>query len=128
MLKERGYAATSNDDVADMLGATKGRIYHYYRSKTDIFHDLHLESLRVLTDAVGGIAADSTLSPPKRLHGMCLGHAMVVMTHLTYQKTTMLGLNSFLLSISAPYQDQARRRVLQRPEEHKSELQALMRN
>src|SRR3546814_19723520 len=44
---------------------------------------------------------------------MCLGHAMVVMTHLTYQKTTMLGLNSFLLSISAPYQDQARRRVIQ---------------
>src|SRR3546814_14899195 len=38
---------------------------------------------------------------------------MVVMTHLTYQKTTMLGLNSFLLSISAPYQDQARRRVIQ---------------
>src|SRR3546814_10592317 len=63
--------------------------------------------------AVGGIAADLTLSPPKRLHGMCLGHAMVVMTHLTYQKTTMLGLNSFLLSISAPYQDQARRRVIQ---------------
>ena len=113
IFNERGYAATSIDDVADRLGATKGRIYHYYRSKTDIFLDLHLESLRVLTDAVGGIAADSTLSPPKRLHGMCLGHAMVVMTHLTYQKTTMLGLNSFLLSISAPYQDQARRRVIQ---------------
>src|SRR3546814_6257739 len=51
IFNERGYAATSIDDVADRLGASKGRIYHYYRSKTDIFLDLHLESLRVLTDA-----------------------------------------------------------------------------
>jgi hypothetical protein len=42
---------------------------------------------------------------------MCLAHAMVVMTQLTYQKITMLGLNSFLLSISAPYQVEARKRV-----------------
>lgn len=108
---ERGYAATSIDDVADRLGATKGRIYHYYRSKTDIFLDLHLESLRVATENVGSIAADLTLSPRERLREMCLAHAMVVMTQLTYQKSTMLGLNSFLLSISAPYQDEARRRV-----------------
>lgn len=108
---ERGYSATSIDDVADRLGATKGRIYHYYRSKTDIFLDLHLESLRVATENVGGIAADLTLSPRKRLREMCFAHAMVVMTQLTYHKSTMLGLNSFLLSISAPYQDEARRRV-----------------
>jgi AcrR family transcriptional regulator len=108
---ERGYAATSIDDVADRLGATKGRIYHYYRSKTDIFLDLHLESLRLTTESVGGIAADLTLSPRERLREMCFAHAMVVMTQLTYQKSTMLGLNSFLLSISAPYQDEARKRV-----------------
>ena len=108
---ERGYAATSIDDVADRLGATKGRIYHYYRSKTDIFLDLHLESLRVLTEKVGDIAANLSLSPRARLREMCFAHAMVVMTQLTYQKTTMLGLNSFLLSISAPYQDEARKYV-----------------
>ncbi|MBO6718687.1 MAG: TetR/AcrR family transcriptional regulator [Rhizobiaceae bacterium] len=34
---ERGYAATSVDDVARRLGATKGRIYHHFPSKADLF-------------------------------------------------------------------------------------------
>lgn len=38
---ERGYNATSIDDVARRLGATKGRIYHYYPSKADLFADVY---------------------------------------------------------------------------------------
>lgn len=34
---ERGYNATSIDDVARRLGATKGRIYHHFPSKGDLF-------------------------------------------------------------------------------------------
>ncbi|GAB5505374.1 MAG: TetR/AcrR family transcriptional regulator [Rhizobiaceae bacterium] len=34
---ERGYTATSVDDVARRLGATKGRIYHHFPSKADLF-------------------------------------------------------------------------------------------
>jgi AcrR family transcriptional regulator len=34
---ERGYTATSVDDVARSLGATKGRIYHHFPSKADLF-------------------------------------------------------------------------------------------
>lgn len=34
---ERGYNATSVDDVARRLGATKGRIYHHFPSKADLF-------------------------------------------------------------------------------------------
>lgn len=34
---ERGYAATSIDDVARRLRATKGRIYHHFASKADLF-------------------------------------------------------------------------------------------
>lgn len=33
----RGYSATSVDDVARRLGATKGRVYHYFPSKADLF-------------------------------------------------------------------------------------------
>ena len=108
---ERGYDATSIDDVADLLGASKGRIYHYYRSKADIFLDLHLESLRILTERVSGIAGRPELRPTQRVHEMCVAHAIVVMTRISYQKATMLGLNRFLLSVSAPYQDVARKRV-----------------
>jgi AcrR family transcriptional regulator len=108
---ERGYDATSIDDVADLLGASKGRIYHYYRSKTDIFLDLHLESLRIMIERVSGIAGRAELRPANRVHEMCQAHAIVVMTRISYQKATMLGLNRFLLSVSAPYQDAARQRV-----------------
>lgn len=34
---ERGYSATSIDDVARRLNATKGRIYHHFQSKSDLF-------------------------------------------------------------------------------------------
>lgn len=108
---ERGYDATSIDDVADQLGASKGRIYHYYRSKADIFLDLHLESLRILIERVGSIAERSELRPTARIREMCKAHAVVVMTRISYQKATMLGLNRFLLSVSAPYQAAARQRV-----------------
>lgn len=33
----RGYNATSIDDVARRLGSTKGRIYHHFPSKADLF-------------------------------------------------------------------------------------------
>lgn len=107
----RGFEATSIDDVADVLGASKGRIYHYYRSKADIFLDLHLETLRILIDRVGGIAARPDLGPVQRVREMCFAHAIEVMTRVSYQKATMLGLNRFLLSVSAPYQEVARQRV-----------------
>src|SRR5690606_28585020 len=74
---ERGYDATSIDDVADLLGASKGRIYHYYRSKADIFLDLHLEALRVLMERVRPIANRADLGPAERVHEMCLAHAIV---------------------------------------------------
>jgi AcrR family transcriptional regulator len=37
---EKGYAATSIDDVARRLGATKGRIYHHFASKADLFAEI----------------------------------------------------------------------------------------
>ena len=37
---ERGYAATSIDDVARSLNSTKGRIYHHFESKADLFAEV----------------------------------------------------------------------------------------
>jgi AcrR family transcriptional regulator len=49
---EQGFHATSIDDVARRLGSTKGRIYHHYASKTDLFFDVHREGMRRLFAAV----------------------------------------------------------------------------
>jgi len=117
---ERGYAATSIDDVADTLGATKGRIYHYYQSKTDIFIDIHLESLRILLERVGAIARRSDLPPHERLYAMCHEHVTVFMTTIAYQKSTILGLNRFLLSITKPHQNDATRRIQRLRDEYET--------
>jgi len=37
---QNGFAATSMDEIAERLGATKGRLYHYYAAKADIFRDI----------------------------------------------------------------------------------------
>ena len=34
---ERGFNATSIDDIARRLSATKGMVYHYFSSKAELF-------------------------------------------------------------------------------------------
>lgn len=102
---ERGYAGTSIDDVADTLGSTKGRIYHYYQSKTDIIIDIHLVGLRHLLERVGAVSRRTDLKADIRLYAMCREHVVVFQTTVAYQKATMLGLNHFLLSITRSDQE-----------------------
>jgi len=37
LFMEKGYSATTMDDIAGRLGVTKAAIYQYYRSKVDLF-------------------------------------------------------------------------------------------
>jgi AcrR family transcriptional regulator len=41
----RGYHATSMEAIAAEVGLTKGTLYHYYDSKTDLAYDCMLESI-----------------------------------------------------------------------------------
>ena len=50
--RERGYAATSIDDVARRLGATKGRIYHHFASKGDLFAQVFRAGMDMNFDAI----------------------------------------------------------------------------
>lgn len=81
---ERGYAATSIDDVADVLGCTKGRIYHYFRTKGELFIGIHHQGLQWALEAVGPSAQRSDLDPAEKLRAMLHGHAMHMIEHYTY--------------------------------------------
>ena len=48
----KGYAATSIDDVAEILHATKGKVYHHYRKKAYLFYDVHKRALDIDLAAV----------------------------------------------------------------------------
>jgi AcrR family transcriptional regulator len=100
LFMEFGYAATTIDAVADRLSATKGRIYHHYRSKADLFFDVQIAAMTRLTEAVEPIArgpGDAT----QRLAAMALRHTQILLTDLPMQKVAVQGLERQLLAASA---------------------------
>src|SRR6266545_1912101 len=66
---KRGYNGTSIDDIADELNATKGRVYHYYRTKQAIYLDVRRSQLTHLLQALEAAAAEPG-SPDERLRRM----------------------------------------------------------
>lgn len=94
---ERGFAATSVDDIAEVLGSTKGRIYHYYRSKADVFVDLLMLSMTDLVGRVGEIAGRKDLAPDQRLYVAARMHAMVMMTDSARSRVAIQGAEMHLM-------------------------------
>jgi AcrR family transcriptional regulator len=86
---QNGYAATSMDEIAERLGATKGRLYHYYRAKADIFRDIVLAGMQELIDGVAPIAARQDLSCADRLWRMAHHHAGLMMSRNSYQRVAV---------------------------------------
>ena len=100
---EHGYAATSIDTVAEVLGATKGRIYYYFRTKADLFFELHREAMRLNLDTIEPIAASGG-DVKDRLRRMLHAQADLVMTHLALQKVAIQGVELHLTGRTTPKQ------------------------
>lgn len=100
LFMEFGYAATSIDAVAQRLGATKGRIYHHYRSKADLFFDVQIAAMNRLNEEVEPIARGPG-GPIERLSAMALRHTQILLTELPMQKVAVQGLERHLLSASS---------------------------
>ncbi|MDB5731708.1 MAG: kstR2 3 [Variovorax sp.] len=100
LFMEFGYAATSIDAVAQRLGATKGRIYHHYRSKADLFFDVQIAAMSRLDEEVEPIARGPG-GPIERLAAMALRHTQILLTELPMQKVAVQGLERHLLGASS---------------------------
>lgn len=96
---EFGYAATSIDAVAEKLGATKGRIYHHYASKADLFFDVHVAAMTRLNEAVEPIARGPGNAIAK-LSAMALMHSQILLNDMPMQKVAVQGLERHLLGAS----------------------------
>lgn len=83
-----GYARASIDEIADLLGATKGRVYHYYRSKADILMDIHRHVLDMMYDRVKPLSEAPTASAALRDMAFC--HVMIVMENLAFTRVALL--------------------------------------
>ncbi len=89
----KGYAATSIDDVAELLHATKGKIYHHYRKKAYLFYDVHKRALDIDLAAVQRAADMVYDTSIERLYAMTIAHIFVIMNHLPYQRVAVQGLD-----------------------------------
>lgn len=89
---EKGYHAASVDDVAARLGSTKGRIYHHYPSKLDLFVGVHREGMARLFEAVGAgaaVAGDGLTV----LASMLRAHARAMLDHHVFESVVVQGVH-----------------------------------
>ena len=115
----KGYAATSIDDVADMLGCTKGRIYHHFRSKVDLFFEVHNEAMSMVMSAVR-TAAEGVKDPLERLEAMSRAHVLVIMRETAFECVVVQGLEMHLHSQTTPKQRKTLRGILALRDEYES--------
>lgn len=100
LFMEFGYAATSIDAVAQRLGATKGRIYHHYKSKADLFIEVQIAAMNRMNHQIEPIARGPG-STVERLSAMALRHTQILLTELPMQKVAVQGLERHLLGASS---------------------------
>ncbi len=100
---ERGYAQTSIDDVARKLRATKGRIYHHYPSKADLFADVFRTGMDMNYAAIQPYrgAAGSALD---RWRGMARAHVRQMIETKAFQRAVWEGVEMHLRGATTPEQ------------------------
>lgn len=100
---EQGYHATSIDDVARRLGSTKGHIYYYYQSKTDLFFDVHRVGMGHLFNEIAP-ALEVRGNAAERLEAMLLAHASAMLKYSTYESVVAQGVQIHRFGATTPEQ------------------------
>jgi AcrR family transcriptional regulator len=110
---ERGYAATSIDDVARRLGATKGRIYHHYSSKSDLFADVFRFGMEMNYRAVEPLRRSGEKAV-ERWRQMALVHVVQMITTRQFQRVVWEGVEMHLRGATTPEQRTAFAELIER--------------
>lgn len=82
----RGFNATSIDDIARRLSATKGMVYHYFSSKAELFFEIHHRAMDALFEELEPVAA-SHLPAPERFTEMARRYVHTLIRTQPYQRT-----------------------------------------
>ena len=78
LFAERGYHATTLDDIAQAIGSTKGLIYHYFRSKAELVQQVRLGGIMPNLARLEVIAA-SALPAEDKLRSAITDYVTVVL-------------------------------------------------
>lgn len=76
LFARNGFGATSLDEIAERLGATKGALYYHIKNKEDILRHIYLTVLTASEEPLAEIVASSA-SPAEKLGRAIIHHATV---------------------------------------------------
>lgn len=76
LFAHNGFGATSLDDIAERLGATKGALYYHIKNKEDILRHIYLMVLTASEEPLAEIAA-ADLPPAEKLSRAISHHVSV---------------------------------------------------
>jgi len=117
MFMRRGFAATSIDEIAAVLGSTKGRIYHHYGSKAALFFDVHHIALRRMLDMARPIA-QADASPSVKLRTLAHAQALAIMTNFAPNKVALQGLERHVVRRNGGSQRRIVRKIVELRDEY----------
>jgi AcrR family transcriptional regulator len=114
---KKGFSATSINDIADQLTATKGMVYHHYRSKAELFFDVHVCAMEMDFAAIREAAARGTTSF-ERLELMAHAHFTMAVTETDYQRVAMQGVQMHFSGSTSEAQRRTLSRILRLRDEY----------
>lgn len=92
---QSGYENTTITEIAEELGCTKGRVYHYFRSKSAIFFAVYRQAMAYCFEAGDPVVA-LPLSGVERLVRLCEAHALVMINTRSFQRGIKQGLEIYM--------------------------------
>lgn len=109
---QQGFAATSIDAVARHLGSTKGRVYHYFPSKMDLYNAVRDRGMELSFDSIQpGYEAEA--AAVDRLALMAHGQCYAMMAHISYMQVLLDGLRQRRYGATTEFQRRAMQRHLE---------------
>lgn len=88
----RGYAAASIDEVAARIGSTKGRIYHHYVSKAELFLDVYRTGMDMNFQTIEPIL-QIEMPAIEQLKAVLKAHILCIIRTKPFQNVVMQGVD-----------------------------------
>jgi TetR/AcrR family transcriptional regulator, cholesterol catabolism regulator len=118
LFQQRGYDATSMNDVASALKLSKGGLYHHFQSKDEILYEIMNHAMEITRERVLA-PSRSILDPEDRLRFLIRRHMEVVLSPRDREITVMLHENH-------PLPPALRKRINQRKKEYVHFVESLI--
>jgi AcrR family transcriptional regulator len=115
LFNEKGYQATTMQDIADSLGIKKGSIYYYIKTKEDLLYELGVTTLQMLLDSAYKVHKLS-VEPDEKLRRFIYNHMQLLCKHLDLFTVSLRELNKInvptywneIVKLRKEYEDIAR--------------------